>query len=161
MTPPLALGEKLGFSPTFFAPQAGQRDAAPVPIFAFAGCVCPGKESFASGGSPQPPLCKGGTAWQGHAGGIVRPDKSTQLDYMTQRGSAVWPWRLATGSAVWPSGHRTSPGAPRQATHTAGESMAAGPTRLCPFPSGATDAGGALPRPWHPAPSAGPALQTR
>ena len=25
------------------------------------------------GGSPQPPLCKGGTAWQGHAGGIVKP----------------------------------------------------------------------------------------
>ena len=28
---------------------------------------------FGSGGSPQPPLCKGGTAWQGHAGGIVKP----------------------------------------------------------------------------------------
>ena len=27
---------------------------------------------YGRGGSPQPPLCKGGTAWQRHAGGIVK-----------------------------------------------------------------------------------------
>ena len=32
MTPPLAPGEKLGFSPTFFAPQAGWRAATAVPV---------------------------------------------------------------------------------------------------------------------------------
>ena len=51
-------------------------------VFALARCACLGKESMtaqASGlpgaGAPQPPLCKGGTAWQGHAGGIVKPGK--------------------------------------------------------------------------------------
>ena len=39
----------------------------------------------------KPPLCKGGTAWQGHAGGIVKLDKPTQLGSIIQRGSAIWP----------------------------------------------------------------------
>ena len=30
---------------------------------------------YDSGGTPQPPLCKGGTAWRSHAGGIVEPGK--------------------------------------------------------------------------------------
>src|SRR5699024_2852719 len=33
---------------------------------------------YGSGGTPQPPLCKGGTAWQSHAGGIVKPGYSNQ-----------------------------------------------------------------------------------
>ena len=42
-----------------------QRDAGPKTFFALAGCVRLGKE--------KPPLCKGGTAWRSHAGGIVKP----------------------------------------------------------------------------------------
>ena len=96
MTPPLAPGEKLSFSPTFFAPQA---ESLPGP----SGCnrlfygTLPGlhpgpyrvmvyhtrstgvrqrikpSASFASGGSPQPPLCKGGTDRRRRSGGIVKP----------------------------------------------------------------------------------------
>ena len=44
---------------------ATQRDAGP--ILRWAGPMPQGKE--------KPPLCKGGTAWQGHAGGIVKPGK--------------------------------------------------------------------------------------
>ena len=45
------------------------------------GYMHPGKERNGSGGSPQPPLCKGGTAWQGHAGGIVKPGNSNRLSF--------------------------------------------------------------------------------
>ena len=46
---------------------------------------------YGSGGSPQPPLCKGGTDCQRQSGGIVKLDKPTQLGSIIQRGSAVWP----------------------------------------------------------------------
>ena len=69
---------------------------------------------LASGGSPQPPLCKRGTAWQGHAGGIVRPIASNRPFL-----------RLAARIAHWPLSRRwlASAGAPGAAKHTAWESF--------------------------------------
>ena len=43
---------------------------------------------YASGDTPQPPLCKGGTAWRSHAGGIVRPIEWFSPGLIAQRGSA-------------------------------------------------------------------------
>ena len=95
-----------------------QRDAGPVPFFALAGCVDPGKESMA-----------------------VRPPDQ-------RRHSAFYrPVRK----------HRL----PAEALRVLLPSAAAQYGCSVTLPSGATGAGGALPPPWHPAPSAGPAPQAR
>ena len=52
----------------------------PHTFFALVGCVPQGKE--------KPPLCKGGTAWRSHAGGIVRPIEWFSPGLIAQRGSA-------------------------------------------------------------------------
>ena len=103
--------------------------------------------------------------------------------------SLPWPVVLTRAKKVWPSGHRTSGGTPRSIArcgsttcprrhsafyrpvrkhHLPAEALrvllpSAGAQYGCSvtLPSGATGAGGALPPPWHPAPSAGPAPQAR
>ena len=70
-----------------------------------------------------PPLCKGGTAWQGHAGGIVRPIASNRpfLRFAARIAGQLFPAlarqrRSTRGSKAyslgefWPSGHRTHAG---------------------------------------------------
>ena len=82
-----------------------------------------GAEALRRDGSPQPPLCKGGTAWQSHAGGIVKPGNSNRLSFnclarQRRGGPAAIPLfafagciRLGkestTAQALGPSGHRT------------------------------------------------------
>ena len=70
-------------------------------FFAFISVLSSSAEAqFGSGGSPQPPLCKGGTDRRRRSGGIVKLDKPTQLGSIAQRGSAVWPRRLAAAPLV-------------------------------------------------------------
>ena len=63
----------------------------------WADCVCLGKE--------KPPLCKGGTAWQSHAGGDCEAKQMIQLSAVAQCGSTAWERRLAANPPGGASRH--------------------------------------------------------
>ena len=68
-----------------------QRDAAPVPVFAFAGCVRLGKEDMGAAARRQ----RGAGPVAGRPSGASAPDHITGFRSTTQRGSAGWVQRHA------------------------------------------------------------------